>query len=260
MMLHRVLLMCGVASVGAFSPPPVLRSVARVRTPRACWKLPQPAATSPEGGGDQAEMSDRNPLKRDVGKPLRTQSEGDGTLTIPKEAAVVGTPQKKEEKSYDIETILKELQAIQNTGPKKYVILGTRHGSFMHSQIIELLSYALVLTGNHIFTSGSPGTNAAAIRGALRAERPELLTVILPQSLSRQPAESQELLAQVEDVQETPMNDNLSLDAASRICNSLLLSRAESLIAFAFHESSTVIEATKEAKSLDMVVTVLYLD
>jgi len=56
------------------------------------------------------------------------------------------------------------------------------------------------------------------------------------------------------------MNDNLSLDAASRICNSLLLSRAESLIAFAFHESSTVIEATKEAKSLDMVVTVLYLD
>ena len=45
--------------------------------------------------------------------------------------------------------------------------------------------------------SRSPGTNAAAIRGALRAERPELLTVILPQSLSRQPAESQELLAQV---------------------------------------------------------------
>lgn len=77
------------------------------------------------------------------------------------------------------------------------MILGTRHGSFMHQQIIELLSYALVLTGNHIFTSGAPGTNAAAIRGALRAERQDLLTVVLPQSLSKQPEETQELLAKV---------------------------------------------------------------
>lgn len=51
--------------------------------------------------------------------------------------------------------------------------------------------------GNHIYTSGATGTNAAVIKGALRAENPELLTVILPQSLSRQPAESQELLSQV---------------------------------------------------------------
>lgn len=50
---------------------------------------------------------------------------------------------------------------------------------------------------NHIYTSGASGTNAAVIRGALRAEKPELLTVILPQSLSKQPSESQELLAKV---------------------------------------------------------------
>jgi cysteine sulfinate desulfinase/cysteine desulfurase-like protein len=35
--------------------------------------------------------------------------------------------------------------------------------------------------GNHIFTSGATGTNAAVIRGALRAENQELLTVVLPQ-------------------------------------------------------------------------------
>ena len=144
--------------------------------------------------------------------------------------------------------------------PRKYCILGTRHCSYLHQQIIELLSYALVLTGNHIFTSGSPGTNAAAIRGALRAERPDLLTVVLPQSLAKQPDESQELLEQVEDVIENGRNDVLSLDVASRICNSDLLSRTEQLIAFAFHDSGTVIEATREAKSLDMVVTTLYLD
>ena len=51
--------------------------------------------------------------------------------------------------------------------------------------------------GNHVYTSGAIGTNAAVIRGALRAEKPEKLTVVLPQSLRKQPQESQELLKQV---------------------------------------------------------------
>jgi hypothetical protein len=54
-----------------------------------------------------------------------------------------------------------------------------------------------MMQGNHIYTSGATGTNAAVIRGALRAEKPDLLTVVLPQSLSMQPPESQELLADV---------------------------------------------------------------
>ena len=53
------------------------------------------------------------------------------------------------------------------------------------------------LQGNHIHTSGATGTNAAVIKGALRAEKPELLTVVLPQSRSKQPPESQEMLQQV---------------------------------------------------------------
>ena len=84
--------------------------------------------------------------------------------------------------------------------------------------------------------------------------------MVLPQSMSRQPRESQELLKKVTDVIEMPQNDNMSLDVASRICNSYLLSQTDQLISFAFHESSTVIEATKEAKKLDMLVTTLYLD
>lgn len=111
-----------------------------------------------------------------------------------------------------------------------------------------------------MYTSGAGGTHAATIRGALRAERPELLTVVLPQSMSKQPEESQKLLKDVEDVISMPQNDNLSLDVASRICNSYLLSQTDQLISFAFHESTTIIEATKEAKKLEMLVTVLYLD
>jgi hypothetical protein len=118
----------------------------------------------------------------------------------------------------------------------------------------------MVLSGNHVYTSGAGGTHAATIRGALRAERPDLLTVVLPQSMRRQPKESQELLEDVDDVIAMPQNDDMPLDLASRICNSYLLSQTDQLISFAFHESTTVIEATKEAKKLDMLVTVLYLD
>ena len=100
----------------------------------------------------------------------------------------------------------------------------------------QLLSYALVLSDNHIFTSGATGTHAAAIRGALRAENPELLTVILPQTLGRQPREIRDLIGQVQKVIELG-HDQLPLDAASRICNSELLSKGDQLIVFAFHDS-----------------------
>lgn len=178
-----------------------------------------------------------------------------------RDAPNVGDPQLRVKvKDPSVTDILKELAAIQQQGPQKYCILGTRHCSYLHQQIIELLAYALVLSGNHVYTSGAPGTNAATVRGALRAEREDLLTVVLPQSLSKQTKESQELLEKVDDLITMPQNDNLSLDVASRICNSYLLGLTDQLISFAFHESTTVIEANKEAKALDMLVTTLYLD
>ena len=130
------------------------------------------------------------------------------SVKIPEKVAVVGNPQRVVSKEYSIDSILKELAAINQEGTQNYCILGTRHCSFLHQQIIELLAYALVLSGNHVFTSGSGGTNAAAIRGALRAERQDLLTVVLPQSLSKQPTESQELLEKVckDHIIEMPAN------------------------------------------------------
>ena len=131
------------------------------------------------------------------------------TLKIPESPAKVGNPQRVLPKEYSIDSILKELTAINQEGTQNYCILGTRHCSYLHQQIIELLSYALVLSGNHVFTSGSGGTNSAVIQGALRAERPDLLTVVLPQSLSKQPTESQELLSKVTTIVEMPSNDSL---------------------------------------------------
>mmetsp|Transcript_45734 Transcript_45734/g.91536 ORF Transcript_45734/g.91536 Transcript_45734/m.91536 type:complete len:215 (+) Transcript_45734:11-655(+) len=168
----------------------------------------------------------------------------------------------EEERDKMFDTILQELSAIQQNAPRRVAILGTRHFSYLHQQIVELLTYANVLVGNHVFTSGGAGsgTNAAVIRGALRAERPDLLTVVLPQSLRKQPPDVRELLEKVQNVIEMGENDELPLDVASRLCNSDILSRCEHLISFAFHDSVVVLEAAREAKALNKLVTLLYLD
>ncbi|KAL6493402.1 hypothetical protein OROGR_032464 [Orobanche gracilis] len=157
--------------------------------------------------------------------PTQTQSEDEGSGSV-----LVSDYKPMPDMDY-----LQELLAIQQQGSRAIGFFGTRNMCYMHQQLIEILSYALVITKNHIFTSGASGTNAAVIRGALRAEKPELLTVILPQSLQKQSPESQELLAKflgvckhflsssksslaVQNVVEKPYNDHLPLIEASRKC------------------------------------------
>jgi len=104
------------------------------------------------------------------------------------------------------------------------------------------------------------GTNAAVIRGALRAERPDLLTVILPQSASRQPPESQEMLAKVQNVIDMPQNDSLPLAEASAICNEEILRRVQQVICFAFHDSRLLLDTVAKARSMRKMVAMLFLD
>ncbi|RVX16343.1 hypothetical protein CK203_014341 [Vitis vinifera] len=192
---------------------------------------------------------------------------------------------------------LQELLAIQQEGPRAIGFFGTRNMGFLHQELIEILSYAMVITENHIYTSGASGTNAAVIRGALRAEKPELLTVILPQSLKKQPPESQELLSKVQNVIEKPHNDHLHLIEASsrkrtvlylvwafdsfghfalkekkdkglklhssrdcRLCNLDIITCVQQVICFAFHDSKLLTETCQEARNLRKIVTLFYLD
>lgn len=46
----------------------------------------------------------------------------------------------------DLNVWLQELLAIQQSGPKAIGFFGTRNMGFMHQQLIEILSYAMVLT------------------------------------------------------------------------------------------------------------------
>lgn len=158
-----------------------------------------------------------------------------------------------------LDTLAQELAAIQQTGSKRIALLGSRHVPITHQQLIEMMSYALVLGGNRLLTSGATGTNAAAIKGAMRAD-PNLLTVILPQSLERQPRESQEQLQQVIHLVESPENDHLSLGEASALCNREIISRCQQLICFAFHESHTLMQTCQEAEEQRKLVTLFYFD
>lgn len=158
-----------------------------------------------------------------------------------------------------VDDFLQELLAIQQTGSKRIAMLGSRHVPITHQQLIELLSYALVLGSNHVITSGATGTNLAVVRGAMRAD-PNLVTVILPQSMKRQPRESRQELDKVIHLVENPKNDQLSLAEASSICNQEIISRCQQLICFAFHESNTLLKTCQDAEEQRKVVTLFYLD
>ncbi|CAD7702288.1 unnamed protein product [Ostreobium quekettii] len=155
----------------------------------------------------------------DAGEKGIGAREGGVDLPTQGQAAVRGLEggglQTRERPPADID-YLTELIAIQQNAPKNIGFFGTRNMGITHQKLVEILSYTLVTSGNHIYTSGATGTNAAVIRGALRAEQPDLLTVVLPQSKDKQPQESQELLGQVQNVVEMPWNDTLSLYDASR--------------------------------------------
>ena len=60
-------------------------------------------------------------------------------LGLEREAPNVGDPQVAQLEPMNITQVMTELQAIQSQGPKKYCILGTRHCSFLHQQIVEML-------------------------------------------------------------------------------------------------------------------------
>ena len=161
--------------------------------------------------------------------------------------------------SLKVDDFLQELATIQQSSSKRIAILGSRHVPITHLRLIELMSYALVLGGNRLLTSGATGTNSAAIRGAMKAD-PNLLTVILPQSLELQPRESREQLDLVKHLVENSANDSLALAEASALCNQEIISRCQQLICFAFHDSTTLLKTCKDAEEQRKIVTLFYFD
>ena len=152
-----------------------------------------------------------------------------------------------------------ELATIQQSA-KKVAIIGSRNLPITHQQIIEVLSYALVMQGNTVITSGgSSGTNAAAIRGAMKAN-PDKLKVILPQTIGQQPSDVQDQLIGVPNIIEHPERSMQTLADASRVCNREIIDDCQQLICFLSHTSNTLHKAIQHAEDSHKVVTSFYLD
>ncbi len=158
-----------------------------------------------------------------------------------------------------LDALSMELATIQQSA-KKVAIIGSRNLPITHQQIIEILSYALVMQGNTVITSGgSSGTNAAAIRGAMKAN-PDKLKVILPQTIGQQPSDVQDQLIGVPNILEHPDRSMMTLADASRICNREIIDDCQQLICFLSHTSNTLHKAIQHAEDSHKVVTSFYLD
>ncbi len=158
-----------------------------------------------------------------------------------------------------LDALAVELATIQQSA-KKVAIIGSRNLPITHQQIIEVLSYALVIQGNTVITSGgSSGTNAAAIRGAMKAN-PDKLRVILPQTIGQQPSDVQDQLIGVPNITEHPDRAMMTLVDASRICNREIIDECQQFICFLSHTSNTLHKAIRHAEDSHKVITAFYLD
>ncbi len=164
-----------------------------------------------------------------------------------------------EDDANTVDQLAMELATIQQS-EKRIAIIGSRNLPITHQQIIETLSYALVMQGNTIITSGgSSGTNAATIRGAMKAN-PEKLKVILPQTIGQQPSDVQDQLIGVPNIIEHADRAMMTLADASRICNREIIDDCQQLICFLSHTSNTLHKAIEYAEESHKVITAFYLD
>ncbi|MFM1799576.1 MAG: hypothetical protein RLZZ117_1854 [Cyanobacteriota bacterium] len=148
---------------------------------------------------------------------------------------------------------------LQDTGKRRIAILGSRHVPVVSIHLVELVARSLAQEGHSLITSGAQGVNAAVIRGALAVD-PGRLTVLLPQSLERQPSESQAQLERVLHLVEKPEHDELPLPMASSLCNQEIIGRCDQLICYAFHDSETLLSSCRTAEDMGKVVSLLFFD
>ncbi len=152
-----------------------------------------------------------------------------------------------------------ELSMLQQKS-KSIAIIGSRNIPLPHQQIVEMLAFSLTHNGNKVITSGgSSGTNAAAIRGAMKGN-PDLLKVILPQTIGQQPSDVQDQLIGIPHIVEHPEWSMMKLADASRLCNREIVDECQQMIILLSHDSPTLHTAIDYANENHKMVTCLYLD
>lgn len=184
-----------------------------------------------------------------------TENQKSSSIMVPMDDKITEDPNNPD----TIDELSMELATIKQPA-KKIAIIGSRNLAITHQQMIETLATALVTQGNTIITSGgSYGTNAAAIRGAMKSN-PQKLKVILPQTIGQQPSDVQDQLIGVPNIVEHADRAMMTLADASRVCNREIIDDCNQLICFLSHTSKTLHTAVEFAEEGHKVVTVFYLD
>jgi hypothetical protein len=158
-----------------------------------------------------------------------------------------------------IDTLAQELAMLQDRGKRRIAILGSRHVPVVAIHLVELVARSLAQEGHNLITSGAQGVNSAVIRSVLDVD-PARLTVLLPQSLDRQPSESRDQLEKVLHLVEKPEHDELPLPMASSLCNQEIIIRCDQLICYAFHDSETLLSSCRTAEDMGKVVSLMFFD
>ena len=158
-----------------------------------------------------------------------------------------------------IDTLAQELAMLQDKSRRRIAVLGSRHVPVVSIHLVELVARSLAQEGHSLITSGAQGVNSAVIRSVLEID-PAKITVLLPQSLDRQPRESRDQLERVLHLVEKPEHDELPLPLASSLCNQEIISRCDQLICFAFHDSETLLASCRTAEDMGKVVSLMFFD
>jgi len=158
-----------------------------------------------------------------------------------------------------IDTLAQELAMLQDKGRRRIAVLGSRNVPVVSIHLVELVARSLAQEGHSLITSGAQGVNAAVIRSVLEVD-PAKITVLLPQSLDRQPRESRDQLERVLHLVEKPEHDELPLPMASSLCNQEIIGRCDQLICFAFHDSETLLASCRTAEDMGKVVSLMFFD
>ena len=158
-----------------------------------------------------------------------------------------------------IDTLAQELAMLQDKSRRRIAVLGSRHVPVVSIHLVELVARSLAQEGHSLITSGAQGVNSAVIRSVIEVD-PAKITVLLPQSLDRQPRESRDQLEKVLHLVEKPEHDELPLPLASSLCNQEIISRCDQLICFAFHDSETLLASCRTAEDMGKVVSLMFFD
>ena len=206
-------------------------------------------------------MTDHSPITdNSVAAPVGLMGmfddeKGEKTILVP----VPGQDEMDQDTPDPHDDLAAELSMLQQKA-KAIAIIGSRNIPLPHQQIIEMLAFSLTHNGNQVITSGgSSGTNAAAIRGAMKGN-PDKLQVILPQTIGQQPSDVQDQMIGVPHIIEHPEWSMMKLADASRLCNREIVDACQQLIILLSHDSPTLHTAIDYANENHKLVTCLYLD